>query len=566
MRTLRSIMLFVIPAAALVACGSEKATQPPLPIHADSLAPKIGTVGTQLEIYGTGFATSGAKVYVGTAASTNVQAQGGELFAAAPAGLTVGTTYDVKIVNPDGGSVTLPAAFKAVAPTVTRVNGATMPTGLVGMTVLIEGSAFGDFHDGKVVFTSGGTAYPAVIADTVNDWTDNYIVTTVPQGVGSTSQITVQTATGTTVPVTFTLISGATFSPSAISWTKTDSLPEPLQGLAAVFVAPATKAAAGNNVYVVGGALDSTNVATSVVYSAQAQQSGGVGAWSTLTPLPAARAYHSLVAATAFNAAIDTLTSQGYLYAIGGMDSTGRTVNTVYASKIALDGTLGAWQTATPLPAAVHSAGAVIFRGYLYVAGGADSTNTPKSTMYRAAIASDGTLGTWESLPALPQRTSSYSLLNFGPYIYAVGGDSGVVPPVQGTTSGNELSGASLARIDLRTGKLTSAGWTATSAMSKARSKHSTLAAGGYLFATSGVYAGQAGSSENTYSQINSDGTISSFAGATGVNTIGSLLGYDLYNQAAVSFVDATGKGHVLVLGGAKREAPGRATAQVVYY
>lgn len=70
----------------------------------------------------------------------------------------------------------------------------------------------------------------------------------------------------------------------------------------------------------------------------------------------------------------------------------------------------------------------------------------------------------------------------------------------------------------------------------------------------------------NTYSQINADGTISSWAGATGTNTIGTLLGYDLYNEAAVSFVDASGKGHVLVLGGGRRQNSGRASSAVVYY
>lgn len=567
-RILRSILFLAIPAAAVVACGGDKATAPSTAvITADSLAPRRGTVGTQIEVFGSGFAATGAKVYVGTALASNVQVQGGNLFASAPEGLTLGSTYDVKVVNPDGGTVTLSAAYQVVSPTVTRVNGATMPTGLVGMTVLIEGSAFGDYHHGKVLFTpTGGSPIQATIADTVNDWTDSFIVTTVPAGIASTAMITVQTATGTSHAVSFSLISGATFSPSAIFWTSTTPLPQPLQGLGAAFVPSASAAAPANFVYAVGGAADSTNVATSNVFRAQAQQTGAIGAWTTLTPLPAARAYHAVVAATAYNAAIDTLSRQGYLYAIGGVDSLGHTVGTVYYAKLALDGSIAAWQSTTALPSPVHSAGAVIFRGYLYVAGGADSTNTPTARMFRAAIASDGTLSAWETLAPLPQRNASYSLLNFGPYIYAVGGDSGVVSPVQGTTSGNELSGAFLARINLRDGRLTSAGWSAITAMSKARSKHSTLAAGGYLFVTSGVYSGQAGSSENAYSQIASDGTVSSFNGATGSNTIGSLLGYDVYNQAAVSFTDATGKGHVLVLGGAKRQYPGRAAAGVVYY
>jgi hypothetical protein len=80
------------------------------------------------------------------------------------------------------------------------------------------------------------------------------------------------------------------------------------------------------------------------------------------------------------------------------------------------------------------------------------------------------------------------------------------------------------------------------------------------------VYAGSPGSSENTYSQINADGSVGSWNGATGTNTISTLLGYDVYNQAAISFVDAGGRGHVLVLGGAKRQLPGRASGAVVYY
>jgi hypothetical protein len=181
-------------------------------------------------------------------------------------------------------------------------------------------------------------------------------------------------------------------------------------------------------------------------------------------------------------------------------------------------------------------------------------------------VAADGTLGAWQTLPSLPKHTDYYTLLNFGPYLYAVGGDTGVVAETQGTTSGTEVPNAYLARINLRDGTLGTAGWSAITALGKGRSKHSTLAAGGYLFATSGVYSGQAGSSENTYTSIQSDGTVSSWLGATGVNTIGSLLGYDLYNQAAVSFVDASGTGHVLVLGGAKRQSPGRASAAVLYY
>jgi len=253
------------------------------------------------------------------------------------------------------------------------------------------------------------------------------------------------------------------------------------------------------------------------------------------------------------------------IYALGGIDASGATVSTVYYSKVSLDGSNGPWLTTTALPVALHSASAVVFRGYVYLAGGADGQNAPTKSAWRAAVNPDGTLGPWQTMTGLSNGAAFQGLVNFGPYLYAVGGDGGTVSPMQSTTSGGEMSSAFLSRVNLRTGDLATA-WSPLASMSKGRSKHNTVVGGGFLFTTSGVYSGQAGSSENTYSQINADGTISSWNGATGTNTIGTLLGYDLYNEAAIGFVDASGKGHVLVLGGAKRASAGRASAAVVYY
>jgi hypothetical protein len=555
---------------AAVACGGDSGSNAKLtPPAVDSITPRRGTVGTLVQIHGTSFENGTVRVYFNGLQSPNVERQGLAIFAVAPEGLTAGTTYDVRIVNPSGGSDTLPAAFQAVPPTVARVNGVTKPTGLVGMTVLIEGDAFGDHRHGKVYFQgSGGIPIQAAIADTANDWTNSYIVTTVPSGTANSSQITVQTATGTSAIVSFSLISGSTFSPSVINWTQTEALPQPLQGLGAVFVPSANPAANPKSyVFVIGGAADQTNVATTSVYRSEVAQSGDLTTWATtLTQLPEPRAYHTTVAATAYTAAIDTLTRHGYLYALGGVDATGATATSVFYATVATDGSLGTWQATTALPSALHSASAVAFRGYIYLGGGAGAANAPSNAAFRAAVNADGTLGPWQPLAALPNAAAFHSLLNFGPYLYATGGDGSAVSPTQATTSGGELSGSFLARINLRTGDLTAAGWSPVSSMNKGRSKHNTVVGGGYLFTTSGVYAGFPGSSENTYSQINADGTVGSWNGATGTNTISTLLGYDVYNQAAISFVDAGGRGHVLVLGGAKRQQAGRASAAVVYY
>ena len=564
---MRRVLSILISAAALSACGgSDKSTAPNVvPPVADSVSPARGTVGTVVRVMGTSFADS-AHVFFGTLASPKVERQGTQLYATVPEGLVLGNKYDVRVVNRDGGADTLLAAFTAVSPTVARVNGVTKPTGLIGMTVLIEGDAFGDAKHGKVYFSSGGTQLQATIADSANDWTNNYIVTSVPSGTPTSSQIIVQTATGSSIAISFNLISGATFSPSVINWTQTAALPQPLQGLGAVFVPAANASNPANYVFVVGGAADQTNLATTAVYRAQAQQSGALSSWaSDATQLPSRRAYHATAAASAYTAALDTMTTEAYLYVVGGIDSSGTTVNTVLYSKVALDGSNGPWQSATPLPVALHSASAVVFRGYLYVMGGASGTNAPSAGAWRAAVNPDGTLGAWQSMASLPSGASYQGLVNFGPYLYAVGGDANSTSPTQSTTSGGEMSSTLLARVNLRTGDL-AASWAPLTSMSKGRSKHNTVVGGGYLFTTSGVYAGQAGSSENTYSQINADGTVGSWNGATGTNTISTLLGYDLYNEAAISFVDASGKGHVLVLGGAKRESPGRASAAVVYY
>jgi hypothetical protein len=59
---------------------------------------------------------------------------------------------------------------------------------------------------------------------------------------------------------------------------------------------------------------------------------------------------------------------------------------------------------------------------------------------------------------------------------------------------------------------------------------------------------------------------VSSFSGATGSHTIASAGGANLFNHAALSYVDANGVAHVLVLGGDDVNAPGKKRAEVWFY
>jgi hypothetical protein len=560
-------VLSAILAAAAVAgaCGDDRGTElTGMKPEITAIQPAYGTVGTEVRIDGTGFSPTNVRVFFNALESPRVELEAGAVHARAPETLTAGVVYTVRVVNDGGKADTLASAFTAVAPDIHYVNGATKPTGLIGMTVIIEGSAFGDSPGASQVYfsASDGSPIQAAVADSASDWTDSFIVTSVPQGTADESHIWVETPTGVSDSVEFRLIQSGTFSPSLINWTLTTPLPQPLQGLGAVFVRAEAGALPSSYVFALGGA-DTLGRATPSVYRAVVQESGALQSWASLPPLPQARAYAATAAATVFTAGLDTMTA-AVLYVIGGKDTASVTTGSVQIATVDLMGSVEAWRSGPALPGARHGGAAVVFRGYLYYAGGADATNAARAEVYRARIQADGSLGSWESAPALPTPRSHFSLINFGPYIYAIGGDAGSVTPTLAGTSGSETAEVHLSRINLRTGELNA--WAGVSAQAKSRSKHSAVFAGGALFVTSGVYAGQAGSSENAYAGVNNDGTIGSWAGATGAETIASVLGFSLYNQAAVTFIDAGGAAHVLVLGGANRAVEGRPSSNVLYY
>jgi hypothetical protein len=176
----RSSLILLI-AAAISACGDSTGPSGEPPVLS-LVAPNQGTVGTEVRITGTGL-SSNVEVFFGNLKSPRVVLEAGELFALAPSGLVAGQTYDIKVSKGGASSNVLRAAFTAVPRDIARVNGATKATGLVGVTIIVEGSAFGDVPGpGKVYFAgAGGVRIPAVVADSLNDWTNAFVVTTVPQ-------------------------------------------------------------------------------------------------------------------------------------------------------------------------------------------------------------------------------------------------------------------------------------------------------------------------------------------------------------------------------------------------
>jgi hypothetical protein len=443
-------------------------------------------------------------------------------------------------------------------PVVTNVNGATLPSGPTGSTILIEGSGFGSTPStasGKVLFSNGtgGTIAATIVSS--SDWGDTFIITTVPAG-AATGNLVVQTSKGTSTPITFTVSQSAAFSPSAISWTSTSPLPVGLSGHEAAFVeisgAPATRV-----IYVVGGE-DSTHVPRTTVYYSTVGTTGTLSSWTATAALPAARAFAQAVVATSANSSVS---GAGYLYVLGGAtDSSGAPSATIYRGTIASNGTISGWATlSTALPAPLHSFGAAIFFGNLYIWGGATTGNLPVKTVYRASIDGTGGLGSWRTEASLPTRRAYFGYGSFTGYFYAFGGDSGTVAPNDGSLSATRMDQVTYAKIDLRSRDITAGGWVVNgTALGKPRSKLTAGVAGGSVLVTAGLYTGaSSGSSENTYSTINVDGSMGSYNGATGSNTIQAGGGGNVFNQAEVGYTDGNGAFHVAVLGGDDVGTPG---------
>ena len=552
---------------AVTACGGSDSTGPKgAPPTILSVSPAQGTVGTELTITGTEFRT-GATVRVGTFAATDVQvANATTLYAKVPTGVVVGPAYSVTVDN-GNGTATHDAAFTAVAPTLVYVNGATKPSANAGSTVILEGGAFGDVQGaGQVLFSDGAGGTVAATIASPDDWTDTFIITTLPTG-AATGDVKIKTATGTSAALTLTLVGNSQFSPSAIQWTNTTSLPAAVSGHSAAFATVQGATSANNFVYVTGGAGD-TNVPGTNVWVASVLASGQLGPWTSGSPLPAGRAFHASVVATPFNSRVK---GTGYLYVFGGAsDTAGAPTNTIYRAPLQADGGVGSWESLGTLPAPLHSTDAVMFRGEIYIAGGSTTGNAPVATVYRARLDSLGALGAWQSMAALPSARAYHGLAQFGGSLYVFGGETAALSPndANAASSATRLNEVVYAKLDLRTGAINAAGWVVNSSgLTKAVGKHTAVAAGGNVLVTAGLYNGAStGSSEESYAQFHTDGTVSSFSGATGSHTITSAGGSNLFNHAALSYVDAAGVAHVLVLGGDDVNAPGKKRAEVWFY
>ncbi|HBE39820.1 MAG TPA: hypothetical protein DDW27_01175 [Bacteroidales bacterium] len=567
---IKLILIFTITGAVLLLTNCKKDNEP-LPLSEipsiQTSEPAEGSIGTEITIKGSNF-KSGASVKVGDKVSPTVEVSSGSLiYAIVPSGIPANILLTVEVKNPSGGEASLVNAFKAINPVLSYVNSATRPSGNIGSTVILEGNAFGDIQGGGKVLFSDGTAtgtITAIIAGP-DDWTNTFIVTTVPGGTMD-GPVIVQTGIGKSNSIPFKVTANATFSPSTINWTSTTALPLAVSGHNALNVSVDDASLVTNQyVYVSGGRKSDGNPTDQMIFG-RITSDGRIDAWTSTTLLPSDLSFHTTVAATPFNSKAG---GSGYIYVIGGINPGGTILTTVSTGTLNNDGTIKTpWAGTKALPKPLYSAGAVIFRGSLYIVGGSTTGNVTVKNVYRALINPDGQLGDWETMPDLPGERSHHGLVTFGGYLYCAGGETVAGDPDAGT-AGTNSDQLFYSKINLRTGELGS--WTVNpNSLQKSRSKHSTLVLGGNIFITSGLYSGLSGgvqgSSENIYAVINADGTVGSFNGATGSNTLFTAGGSNLFNQAGISYIDADGVAHVMIIGGAKVGSPATKLDKILFY
>jgi len=465
-------------------------------------------------------------------------------------------------------------------PAITDINGAATASGPAGSGFIVYGTNFGtlsgsgttsgysvDFRDA----TSNSVVATASYAG--SGWTGTYIKAVVPSSgvtAGTTYKVTVTTPGGTSNADDFLVTGSVALSPSTIAWGSTAALPAAIQGfptvVAPITVTSGTTTTTTTHIYTFGGNTaasgvlsgKSANVAS--VYSNTINDGTGgttagtlaAASWTTETnALPEARGFAAGAFADGFNSMVS---SAGVVYVLGGLDSTGVASSTVYYTTLSSTGAIGAWATTTALPQALYAFGAVVFHGALYVAGGNDGADTPAATVYSAQINSDGTLGTWSTLPSLPAAVAYHQLVETGGTLYVLGGTStAAVDPTSVNQSAGSVSTVYYNSIN-PDGTLAGTSWTTNPAsMIKAVEKNTVVAIGSYVLASGGLYAGAStGSTEESYStQSTIDASLGSFVGATGSKTIaGTAGGYDFFNHSAALYVDPAGNPHVMILGG----------------
>jgi N-acetylneuraminic acid mutarotase len=218
--------------------------------------------------------------------------------------------------------------------------------------------------------------------------------------------------------------------------------------------------------------------------------------WTDVTALPAVRR------------GAQSIICRGWLYCIGGQQVSSSAVTTVYKAQIQSDGTLGAWSTEAALPVARRD-GHAFLQGtnMLMVHGGFNSSEVALSTTVYATqtSASTGALSTWTTFGSCP---AGYAPLKFSLHqglsnqLVRIGGNGG-------TDGGTVAYTASMADCN----------FSVAAAIPFARSGHCSAYLNGYTY----IFGGNTGSVTSSVHRT----TTTVLSGAWGLTTSLPETSYD---------------------------------------
>ncbi|HEY5667894.1 MAG TPA: hypothetical protein VIR03_01890 [Candidatus Saccharimonadales bacterium] len=273
---------------------------------------------------------------------------------------------------------------------------------------------------------------------------------------------------------------------------------------------------------------------SAAIYYAKINGDGSIGAWVT-----------SSVSLPAVLTRASVVYAHGYIYVIGGWN--GSSLTTAYYTRVNSDGTLNAFQTTTALGTARSNAGTAYANGYIYMVGG--YTTTVVSSILYAKINPDGTLGSWATTTnALTTATYRPNVLMANGRMYVIGGQT-----TSAYTSG--VTTTMYAPISPASGNTTAA-FTGTGALPVKDTLGTAVMANGYMYMLAGSVDGSSSSQSVFYGQVANGGTVT-WSNASLVKPVPSPR-----NDAMSVVVN----GYIYVIGGASG-APASSTAtSTVYY
>jgi Kelch motif len=222
---------------------------------------------------------------------------------------------------------------------------------------------------------------------------------------------------------------------------------------------------------------------------AQAQNSGALSQWQNTTSMNSMRGYVAAVQAG------------GYLYALGGADGvTFPALSSVERAAINNDGSLGAWQFTSSMTRPRYLHAAVAANGYIYALGGGPDSSS-LSSVELSAINSDGSLGAWQTVSSLLTPRYQFGAVAAGGFLYVIGGSP---------FGGGVLGSVEFAAINA---DHTLGPWQTTSSLNVPRAALKVVAVDNNIYALGGDGPLSSTGEEYTVERavINPDGTLSAW-------------------------------------------------------